>query len=806
MSVGETCQSTTQSRTCDNGSWSPDWPSCQHLNCVVETPASCQRDDIAVLRPSTQLWAVEGSNHVWSYDDGGRVYFGTPGDISVPADYDGDGYTDVAIFRPSSNLWAVNTKEDSLWSLGDGGRCYFGLSEEVIPVPGDYDGDGRADVAYFRPSQAEWVVRNVINDVFVQSGNSSNGHRYFGAGGDVPVPADYDGDGVTDIAIFRPSESLWAAWGVDFGGPNGHTWFGDEGDIAVPADYDGDGAVDIAIYRPSNNMWAVRGVNLGGPDGRRYFGEDGAMPVAADYDGDGKADLAYFNPACGTWAIFGMDLDPEGPGTILYFGAGGDVPLVGDFDGDVEPGCLTCPTAPVDVTADYDGDKIDDVASYDPSTQIWSISESYSGDTVQIPFCTPCSTPQPEDHDGDGKVEMACSIGGHLRVRGYTPIESYVPISTFHSDGMALYWDEWNDHRWEDARTGWVEALGHHPMDEEDFKNIKLSTGFNTIGLGHSHAGIDSAPWCEKYGLYGYFGLYAFKNATSYQEAYDETLALLDYWAIWEQVRVRDWERAIFFMGDERDNHFPSGGEPVIQGAKDALVFDGLLDRRPVLQDWASSSENHPNWSVLYPLSNWHSIYRHNWTATGWAIERLRNWLVSNGYPIRNMYTIIFPSCVGCHSIPSNLDQLRYSLFNAVVEGARGFGMCCIPRSNHGLAQWQWSRKVSLEFGAIEPAVADGEWDYFWDGTPDGFTISDSNLKGAHISWHGEHVLIVVNRDNNPRSATMSIDGYRKTTICNLVDGGEITVSDGIFSDQFGAMGVNLYSSLCSFEEHLEDF
>jgi hypothetical protein len=68
------------------------------------------------------------------------------------------------------------------------------------------------------------------------------------------VPGDYDGNGTTDIAIYRASEGVWYVKGQ----PPFLQWGGQAGDVPVPGDYDGNGTIDIAIYRASEGIWYVK--------------------------------------------------------------------------------------------------------------------------------------------------------------------------------------------------------------------------------------------------------------------------------------------------------------------------------------------------------------------------------------------------------------------------------------------------------------------------------------------------------------------------------------------------------------------
>ena len=85
--------------------------------------------------------------------------------------------------------------------------------------------------AVTNPVADNWYIRGV-------------GSFLYGASGDIPVIADYNGDGKADIAVFRPSNSTWYIYGV------GSFLHGMMNDIPVVADYNGDDKADITVFRP----------------------------------------------------------------------------------------------------------------------------------------------------------------------------------------------------------------------------------------------------------------------------------------------------------------------------------------------------------------------------------------------------------------------------------------------------------------------------------------------------------------------------------------------------------------------------
>jgi DNA-binding beta-propeller fold protein YncE len=264
--------------------------------------------------------------------------------------------------------------DGSMLILAGGQNLYiFTLESNYFPPKYDYDGNGTSDIAIFREDSGLWSIRDITR-------------VYFGSSGDELVPGDYDADGTTDIGIFRKSSGLWAIRDVT------RTYFGTSTDLAVPLRSNPSSACNIGIFRSASGLWAEKGVT------RVYFGAHGDQPVPGDYDCNGTEDIAIFREDSGLWAIRNI--------SRIYFGNSDDEPVPGDYNksGCWSPGIFRPlsgmwairgvtrvyfgVSSDYPVPADYDGSGGDNIGIFRKSSGLWAvygITRFYYGTNGDIP-------------------------------------------------------------------------------------------------------------------------------------------------------------------------------------------------------------------------------------------------------------------------------------------------------------------------------------------------------------------------------------------------------------------------------------
>jgi len=289
-------------------------------------------------------------------------------------DFDGDGKADIAVFRGVTGEWIIQ-RSGSLGAprevIAWGCPLTIATICDDIVVPADYDDDGIDDVAVYRFPIGMWFIR--------RSSDSQLMTVAWGAGslGDIPVPGRYTTAGSIDIAVYRTSTGEWfirkstdlSLNTLAFGAPA-------FGDVPVPGDYDGDGRTDVAVYRSLTGEWFIRlsstGAVLQIPWGSPFLAD---LPVPANYtEGTGmkRTDIAVYRSFTGEWLIRRAT---DGGLTVIAWGSPplGDVPVPGNYT---------------------DPNKTD-LAVYRLSDGTFTIRRSSNGMPITVPWGAPAFLDEP---------------------------------------------------------------------------------------------------------------------------------------------------------------------------------------------------------------------------------------------------------------------------------------------------------------------------------------------------------------------------------------------------------------------------
>lgn len=255
--------------------------------------------------------------------------FGMPGAIPLSGDFNGDGIAETAVYFEGQ--WFIDLNGNGRWDKEDLWARLGG--KEDLPVVGDWDGDGKDDIGIFGPQwhgdpraiRAEPGLPDSANTIAEKPKNlppeapeATDGHRVlkhtangdprldvidhvfrFGVSDDVPITGDWNGDGITNIGVFRSG-----TWYLDLDGDGRFTerdmvvHYGEQGDTPVVGDFNGDGTDEIGIYR--GGAWQIDSNGNRKPDpgdAKFNLGQQGARPIVGDWNGDGVDDPGVYRDA-----------------------------------------------------------------------------------------------------------------------------------------------------------------------------------------------------------------------------------------------------------------------------------------------------------------------------------------------------------------------------------------------------------------------------------------------------------------------------------------------------------------------------
>ncbi len=231
------------------------------------------------------------------------------------ADYNGDGYFDLCKVTSDGTYLIYN------WHLGDSSGNFdmdnpvsisFGIAATDQCIVGDFNGDGRADIAVARTAnnQLSWYIDYAPCDRFADISGQTFGNK-----GDIALAGDFNADGIDDICVYRPASGQWfvslsnlSGYYPVFTGPyavNG-LFFGLPGNTPLTGDFNGDGYDDMAVYRPSENKIFINYFN---PDKPLFEGY-------ADITSYGSIDNTITCPVSSPIAFTTCDFNYSRPSTL----------------------------------------------------------------------------------------------------------------------------------------------------------------------------------------------------------------------------------------------------------------------------------------------------------------------------------------------------------------------------------------------------------------------------------------------------------------------------------------------------------
>ena len=296
----------------------------------------------------------------------------------VTGDFNGDGKTDLAGYSGKDGIWCVVHGNGGVF---DPQQCVdvMGGRNHVVA---DFNGDGKSDLAGFSGKDGIWCVAHGNASTFDPQ-QCNDVLRV-----EKPLVGDFNGDGKADMAGFSGKDGIWC---VVHG--NASTFDSQQcvdvmaGRNHVVGDFNGDGKMDLAGYSGKDGIWCVVHGNASAFDPQQCNDVLRVeKPLVGDFDGDGKTDMAGFSGKDGIWCVVhgnASTFDSQQCADVMA----GRNHVVGDFNDDGKM----------------------DLAGYSGKDGIWCVvhGNAIAFDPQHCNDVLGTETPMVGDFNGDGKTDMA---------------------------------------------------------------------------------------------------------------------------------------------------------------------------------------------------------------------------------------------------------------------------------------------------------------------------------------------------------------------------------------------------------------